>query len=48
VKMRRLLLGLVQAQGSFTLCAKLDTVSRRPLRDNGYAERFECLAMSHW
>ena len=23
--------------------AKLDTVRRRPLRDNSYAERFECL-----
>src|SRR6266568_4393424 len=44
VKMRRLLLGLVQAQRSLTLCAaKLDTVRRRPLRDNSYAERFECL-----
>ena len=43
VKMRRLLLGLVQAQGSLALCAKLDPVRRRPLRDNSYAERFECL-----
>src|SRR5438034_4824148 len=43
VKMRRLLLGLVQAQRSLTLWAKLDTVRRRPLRDNCYAERFECL-----
>ena len=40
VKMRRLLLGLVR---SLTLWAKLDTVRRRPLRDNSYAERFECL-----
>ena len=43
VKMRRFLLGLVQAQGSLTLWAKLDTVRGRPLRDNSYAERFECL-----
>src|SRR5258706_10671160 len=43
VKMRRLLLGLVQAQRSLTLWAELDTVRRRPLRDNSYAERFECL-----
>jgi hypothetical protein len=43
VKMRRLLLGLVQAQRSLTLWAKLDTVRRRPLLNNNYAERFECL-----
>src|SRR5438477_6962392 len=43
VKMRRLLLGLIQAQRNLPLwLAKLDTV-RRPLRDNSYAERFECL-----
>ena len=41
VKMRRLLLGLVQAQRSLTLWAKL--VRRRPLLDNSYAEWFECL-----
>src|SRR6266568_3769647 len=39
VKMRRLLLGLVQAQRNLAhWLAKLDTV-RRPLRDNSYAER---------
>src|SRR5438477_12000049 len=44
VKRRWLLLGLEQAQRSLTLWrAKLDTVSRRPLRDDSYAERFECL-----
>ena len=43
VKMRRLLLGLIQAQRSLTLWAKLDTVRRRPLLDNSYAEWFECL-----
>src|SRR4026208_2583669 len=43
VKMRRLLLRFVQAQGSLTLCAKLDPIRRRPLRDDSYAERFECL-----
>jgi multidrug efflux pump subunit AcrA (membrane-fusion protein) len=43
VKMRRLLLGLVQAQRSLTSWAKLDAVRRRPLRDNSYSERFECL-----
>src|SRR6516165_8038176 len=43
VKMRRLLLGLVQAQRSLPLWAKLDTVRRRALRDDSYAERFECL-----
>src|SRR5258706_518612 len=43
MKMRRLLLGLVQAQRNLTLCAELDTVRRRPLRDNSDAERFECL-----
>src|SRR5204863_9901186 len=44
VKMRRLLLGLVQAQRSLTLWwAKLDPVRRRPLRDNSYAKRLECL-----
>ncbi len=43
VKMRRLLLGLIQAQRNLPLwLAKLDTV-RRPLRDNSYAKRFECL-----
>src|SRR5215470_13383147 len=42
VKMRRLLIALVQAQGSLALCAEFDTVGR-PLRDNNYAERFECL-----
>src|SRR5215831_21168146 len=40
VKMGRLLLGLVKAQRSLTLWAKLDTVRRRPLLDNSYAERF--------
>src|SRR5690606_41041833 len=44
VKMRRLLVGLVQAQRNLTLRAELDAVRRRPLRGNGYAERFECLA----
>src|SRR4051812_12718541 len=35
MKMRRLLLGLVQAQGDIALLrAKLDAVSRRPLRNN--------------
>src|SRR5215468_7916922 len=43
VKMRRLLLGLVQAQRSFTFCAKLNTVRWWSLLDNSYAERFECL-----
>src|SRR5882672_2134358 len=43
VKMRRLLLGLVEAQRSYTLSAKLGTVCRRPLRDNSYAERLERL-----
>ena len=43
VKMRRLLLGLVQAQRSLAPWAELDTVRRRPLRGHGYAERFECL-----
>ena len=43
VKVRRPLLGLVKAQRSLTLWGKLDTVRRRPLRDNSYAERFECL-----
>src|SRR5262249_49768568 len=43
VKMRRLLLGLVKAQRSLTLWAKLDTVRRRPLLNNNYAERFERL-----
>jgi len=43
VKMRRLLLGLIQAQRNLPLwLAKLDTV-RRPLRDNSCAERIECL-----
>ena len=30
-----------------TVGAKLDTVGRRPLRDNSYAERFECLEEEH-
>ena len=34
VQMRRLLLRLEQAQRSLALCAELDTVGRRPLRDN--------------
>ncbi len=42
VKMRRLLLGLVQAQRRLTLRAELDTVRRRPFRHNSNAERFEC------
>ncbi len=42
VKVRRFLLGFVQAQRGLALWAKLDTVCRRPLRDNGYSERFEC------
>jgi len=25
------------------LCAKLDSLRRRPFRDNSYAERLECL-----
>lgn len=44
VKLRRLLLGLIQAQGDRALwAAKLDTIGRRPLRDDSYAERFERL-----
>jgi hypothetical protein len=43
VKMRRLFVGLEQAQGSLTPWTKLDTVRRKPLRDNSYPERFECL-----
>ena len=43
VKMRGLLVGLEQSQGSLSLRRKLDTVRRRPLRDYGHAERFECL-----
>ncbi|KYF73269.1 hypothetical protein BE11_27205 [Sorangium cellulosum] len=43
VKMRRLLLGLVQAHRNIALCAELDAVRRRSLRDNSYAEGFECL-----
>src|SRR5688500_3781403 len=44
VKVRRLLFGLEQAQRNLApWWAKLDTVRRRPLPDNGYAERFECL-----
>ncbi len=39
VKMRRLLLGRVHAQGRLTLRAELDAV--RPLLDDSYAERFE-------
>jgi hypothetical protein len=40
MKMRRLLLGLEQAQRSLALRGtKLDT--ERPLQDNSYAERFE-------
>src|SRR5215471_3169082 len=43
VKMRWLLLGLVQAQRSLTLrVTKLDTV-RGPLRDNSYPQRLEGL-----
>jgi hypothetical protein len=42
--MRRLLLGLVDAEGILTLrWAKLDTVRGRPLRDDRHAERLECL-----
>jgi hypothetical protein len=49
VKMRRLLVGLVEAQGSLALGGELDTVRRRPLRDDSDPERFEgpeeeCLA----
>src|SRR3546814_18243023 len=40
VKMRRLLLGLEQAQRRFAIWAELDT--QRPLQDDSYAERFEC------
>src|SRR5258705_956274 len=43
LKMRRLLLGLVQAQSSPTLSAKLDTVRRRHLQVNNYPQRVECL-----
>jgi hypothetical protein len=40
--MRRLFLGLAHAQRRLTtLWAKLDT--ERPLQNNSYAERFECL-----
>ncbi|AOK56296.1 hypothetical protein WT15_30570 [Burkholderia stagnalis] len=42
VKMRRLLVGLEQAQGRLALRAKLDAVRRRPLRRHLYAERLEC------
>src|ERR1044071_3556896 len=42
VTMRRLLLGLEQAQGVLALrWHELHTVRRVPLRDNSYAERFE-------
>jgi hypothetical protein len=43
MKMRRLLLGLEEAQGSLALRAELDTVRWRPFRDNRYAERLERL-----
>src|SRR5262245_13576050 len=44
VKVRRLLVGLVQAQRHLgRWVAELDAVRRRSLRDNSYAERFECL-----
>jgi hypothetical protein len=43
VKMRGLLVGLVQAQRSLSLRAKLDTVRRRLLRDDSRAQRFERL-----
>src|SRR6476659_9433271 len=44
VKRRRFLLGLEQDQGRLAgWLAQLDTVGGRPLRDNSYAERFECL-----
>src|SRR4030095_12610152 len=39
----RRVFGLVQPQETLTLWTKLDTVRRRPLRGNSYAERFECL-----
>jgi hypothetical protein len=48
VKRRRLLLGLVQAQRSLTLWAKLDTVRRRPLLDNSFAVRLECLEVDRF
>src|SRR3546814_2665379 len=38
--MRRLLLGLEQAQRRFAIWAELDT--QRPLQDDSYAERLEC------
>src|SRR5690242_18547735 len=44
MKMRRLLLGLAQAQRNLpAFRAELDTVRRRSLRDNNYAEWFKCL-----
>src|SRR5262249_60884622 len=43
VKMRRLLLGLVQAQRNLTLLAKLDTGRPRPLPDHSYTEPFSYL-----
>jgi hypothetical protein len=41
VKVRRLLLGSVQTQGSRGLRAELDTVRGLPLPGDRYAERFE-------
>ncbi len=44
MKVRRLLLGLVEAQGSLALWAELGTLRRcRPLCDDSDTERFECL-----
>ncbi len=44
MKMRRLLLGLVQAQGGLALWAELGTLRRcGPLCDDSDTERFECL-----
>ncbi|OJA49380.1 hypothetical protein BGV66_07350 [Burkholderia ubonensis] len=43
IGVRGLLVDLVQVQGIFARWVKLDTVRRRPLRGNRYAERFECL-----
>jgi hypothetical protein len=43
VKMRGLLVALIEAQRHLTVgLAELDAV-RRPLRGHGYSERFECL-----
>src|SRR5215472_10432124 len=48
VKMRGLLLGLVQAQRSLTLRTQLDAVRRRPLLDDCYAEGCECLEVERF